>query len=134
MNRFVKLLVVVWLLFGCGAKKNGTATRALPVETVEAEAVLTLAQGHTGAVVGVEVLSDGRILSYSEDGTLRIWSGVDGVLLQTLEGHTEVVNGVEVLSDGRLLSYSSSPSSGDSSIRIWNVTDGTLLHTLEGHT
>ena len=118
MKRFVKLLLVVWLLVGCGAKKNVTATRALPMETVEEEAVLTLAQGHTFGVEGVEVLSDGRIISYSFDGTLRLWNGFDGTLLHTLEGHRGSVYGVEILSDGRILSYS-----WDNTLRLWNGFD-----------
>ena len=98
-------MLCFWMV-DCASKVNGVKSRTISMETVELEAVLILAQGHTDEINGVEVLSDGWILSYSNDGALRIWNDFDGTLLHTLEGHTGGVNGVEVLSDGRILSYS----------------------------
>jgi hypothetical protein len=53
---------------------------------------------HTGPVVGALVLSDGRILSWSTDETLRLWSA-DGALAGELCGYTGVVNGALALPD-----------------------------------
>jgi len=49
---------------------------------------LSSLEGHTGPINGVKILEDGRILSFSEDGTLRFWSsqGINlGILNITVE-------------------------------------------------
>ena len=38
----------------------------------------------------VAVLSDGRVVSGSDDKTLKVWDLVSGQCLQTLSGHTSV--------------------------------------------
>ena len=38
----------------------------------------------------VAVLSDGRIMSGSNDGTVRIWNGASGECERVLEGHSKV--------------------------------------------
>ena len=82
-------------------------------------------KGHLDSVQGSEVLEDGRILSYSSDRTLRLWSS-KGEALSVLEGHTGYVYGVKILADGRILSYSE-----DKSLRLWS-SEGELLAVLEG--
>ena len=84
------------------------------MKTVETDAILTLAQGHTGSVVGVERLRNGNILSYSRDGTLRLWDSKTGKLLHTLSGHKKKVDGVTILPSGNILSYSS-----DGTLCLW---------------
>ncbi|MGV2437453.1 MAG UNVERIFIED_CONTAM: hypothetical protein LVT10_23245 [Anaerolineae bacterium] len=65
--------------------------------------------GHTGWVTGVQVLADGRFLSwcggYKDHFTLRLWDK-DGTPLATLAGHTGDIWRVHVLADGRFLSWS----------------------------
>ena len=80
------------------------------------------------AVFKIKMLSDGRILSWAHDSTLRLWDSESGALLAVLEGHTEGIDGVEVLSDGRIMSWSWG------SIRLWDGESGTPLGILEGHT
>jgi len=75
------------------------------------------------------MLPDGRLLSWSWDGTLRLWDVATGTALRTLEGHWGPVVGASVLLDGRLLSWS-----GDGTLQLWNGTTGASLATLEGHT
>jgi WD40 repeat protein len=58
-------------------------------------------------------LEDGRILSWSIDGTLRLWDG-NSVPLATLEGHQDTINGALALPDGRILSWSE-----DRTLRLW---------------
>jgi len=72
---------------------------------------------------------DGRIYSASIDKTIRVWSGTDGTLMQTLDGHICDVTTLAVGQDGRIYSGST-----DRTIRVWCDADGTHLHTLEGHT
>jgi len=59
-------------------------------------------KGHEDAVNGVLLLSDGRILSWSEgynDHSVRLW-GANGKPLNVLKGHTDTVSGVLLLPDG----------------------------------
>ena len=49
-------------------------------------------KGHTGAVWSVAFSPDGkRIVSGSEDKTLKVWDATTGQEMLTLKGHTDVV-------------------------------------------
>jgi WD40 repeat protein len=82
--------------------------------------------GHTGGVRGATVLKDGRILSWSDDHTLRLWA-VDGSSLSVIKGHTDEVKGVLVLTDDCFLSWSK-----DKTIRLWSI-DGRSLTVIQDH-
>jgi WD40 repeat protein len=88
-----------------------------------------LLEGHTDCVSGVLALSDGRLLSWSRDTTLRLWDRKIGANLVTFVGHTDLVEGALELADGRLLSWS-----GDKTLRLWDGKLGVCLAVLEGHT
>jgi len=83
-------------------------------------------KGHTSIIMDVYLLPDGRILSCSDDHTLRIWSA-SGKQLNILEGHTDCVLGAQLLADGRILSWA-----GDT-LRLWS-NSGEPITSLEGHT
>jgi WD40 repeat protein len=85
--------------------------------------------GHTDSVRHVAVTGDGRAISASADGTLRVWEVATGACLHTLTGHTDWVNHVAVTGDGRAIS-----ASDDGTLRVWEVATGACLHTLTGHT
>jgi len=78
-------------------------------------------------VNGALALADGRLLSWSNDQTLRLWAG-DGAPLRELKGHAGRVRGALALADGRLLSWSN-----DQTLRLW-AQDGAPLRELKGHT
>jgi WD40 repeat protein len=88
-------------------------------------------EGHTRSVNGALALPDGRLLSWSDDHTLRLWDGASGACLAVLEGHTEWVNGALALADGRLLSWSESIFS-EKPLRLWDGQSGACLAVLEG--
>jgi hypothetical protein len=87
-------------------------------------------EGHEHFVSSVAWNPSGtRIVSGSEDKTLRIWDAATGTSLQTLEGHESWVWSVAWNPAGtRIVS-----GSGDKTLRIWDAATGTSLQTLEGH-
>jgi WD40 repeat protein len=88
---------------------------------------LAVLEGHSDRVSGALVLPDGRMLSWSNDNTLRLWER-NGKPLTVLEGHTRYVIGVLALPQGKILSWSL-----DNNLRLWDQ-DGKPLTVLEGHT
>ena len=84
------------------------------------ELIQTLTR-HDGDVNGAMVLDDGRVLSWSSDGTLRIWDVATGEG-RSLTGHHGSVRGADALPDGRALSWGD-----DGKLRTWDLTTG------EGH-
>ncbi|KAF5343672.1 hypothetical protein D9758_014687 [Tetrapyrgos nigripes] len=83
-------------------------------------------------VVGISVSPDGtRIVSGSEDGTVRIWDAQTGTAIgEPLQGHEGSVQSVAFSPDGaRIVS-----GSYDSTVRIWDAQTGTAIgKPLQGH-
>jgi hypothetical protein len=91
----------------------------------------TMIEGHTDWVRSVAFSSDGsRMMSGSDDRTVRIWDTISGLVLHTLEGHSHSVSSVNSSSDGSRIAS----GSDDHAVRIWDSVSGEVLHTLEGHT
>ena len=103
--------------------------RAQRVAHAAASPCLRVLEGHTWQVDGALALPDGRLLSWSQDNTLRLWDGATAAALGTLVGHTRSVRGALALPDGRLLSWS-----WDHTLRLWDGATGVVLGTLVGHT
>ena len=76
-------------------------------------------------VGGAIQISKDRLVSWSFDGTLRIWDASTGICKKILHGHASGWLKVEVLSGNRLMS-----SSGDNTVRIWDVRTGACLKTI----
>ena len=69
----------------------------------------------------------GRVLSGSEDATIKLWNAVTGALLRTFHGHSDRVFSVAFSPDGnRVLS-----GSHDKTVRLWDAATGALLRTFE---
>ncbi|MBO9480372.1 hypothetical protein [Salinisphaera sp. G21_0] len=80
--------------------------------------VMTL-NGHTGWVTCVTILPDGRLVSCSYDGTIKVWdlSKPNGQqCVATLKEHTKEVLFVTPLPGGRLASCSL-----DETIKLWDL-------------
>ena len=71
-----------------------------------------------------------RIVSGSNDASIKIWDAVTGALIKTLNGHTGSVDSVCFSSDNKRI-ISGSPYK---SIKIWNAETGKLINTLDCHT
>jgi WD40 repeat protein len=83
---------------------------------------------HPGQPSGVAALPDGRVVSGSKAGKLRIWDIESGKCLRILNGHTSWVSALAVLDDRRVVS-----GSNDRALRVWDIENGQTLHLLEGH-
>jgi len=82
---------------------------------------------HSGPVRALAVQPDGRLVSGSYDGEVRVWDVTTEKTLGTLGGRSVPVNAVAVLSDGRLVS-----GSDDKTVRVWEVTPQKIA-TQTGH-
>ncbi|KIK13811.1 hypothetical protein PISMIDRAFT_371754 [Pisolithus microcarpus 441] len=90
-------------------------------------------EGHAGWVFSVGFSPDGkRIVSGSDDMTVRIWDAEKGVQIGgPLEGHTDRVCSVRFSSDGKRIVSGSS----DKTVRIWDAERGVQIGgPFEGHT
>ena len=72
-----------------------------------------------------------KIVSGSEDKTVRVWDAVTGTLSNTLEGHSDSVESVAFSPDPDGTKIVS--GSFDNTVRVWDAVTGTLSNTLEGH-
>ncbi len=76
---------------------------------------------HFGGVSAVAFSADGaRVLSGSDDRTLKLWDAATGALIRTFEGHSDVVLSVAFSADGaRVLS-----GSDDKTLKLWDAATG----------
>ena len=102
-----------------------------------------LQQNHTGGVNAVATLPNERVVSASDDRTIKVWdlAGVIHLItnnggrvmkaqcLHTLRGHRSSVLCVAALPRDRIVS-----GSRDKTLRVWDVTEGLCLQTMRGHT
>ena len=70
-----------------------------------------------------------RILSGSEDQTVRVWL-LDGTLENTFKLHTSVVRALVALPDNQ----HALSGSGDDTVKLFNVDDGAVVRTFTHHT
>lgn len=96
--------------------------------------LLKVLEGHTNSVKGIIELKTERILSYSDDKTLRLWDN-KGNLLKVLEGHSDSVNGAIELKNGRILSWSNNSiilwDRSGQFISIFNEHEGVIVEITE---
>ena len=85
--------------------------------------------GHTKPVWSVCVSTDGkRVLTSSEDQTLRLWDTATGKAVQVFKGHTHLVFGAALAPDGKQVL-----SAGDETVRLWDALTGKEIWQMTGH-
>lgn len=85
-------------------------------------------KGHDDHVITCLQFWGNRIVSGSDDNTLKVWSAVSGKCLRTLIGHTGGVWSSQM--SGNIIISGST----DRTLKVWNAETGSCLHTLYGHT
>ncbi len=90
--------------------------------------------GHTGPVLCLEELSDGRWITCSADTTLRLWSS-KGEFIEVLKEHKAAVLCVTELDDKDPNHQNIRVASGssDSTIRIWDINSGVCITLNDVH-
>uniref|UniRef100_A0A7G3A8T8 Putative cdc4 n=1 Tax=Lutzomyia longipalpis TaxID=7200 RepID=A0A7G3A8T8_LUTLO len=85
-------------------------------------------KGHDDHVITCLQFCGNRIVSGSDDNTLKVWSAITGKCLRTLVGHTGGVWSSQ-MSANIIISGST-----DRTLKVWNADTGQCIHTLYGHT
>nr|CAB3245414.1 F-box/WD repeat-containing protein 7 [Phallusia mammillata] len=119
--------------FSAGTKSTWKAAflRHVRIETnwrEGKERISKVLKGHDDHVITCLQFNGSRIVSGSDDNTLKVWSAISGKCLRTLTGHT---GGVWASQMRKNLIISGST---DRTLKIWNADTGNCVHTLYGHT
>ena len=85
---------------------------------------------HPGAISAAISPDNGRVLTGSEDDTVRVWSGQSGRRVHTLTEHAGNAVAVAFSPDGEFVATASTDGTG----RIWRTSDWGLMSVLTGHT
>ena len=96
--------------------------RVRPIKTTK------VLKGHDDHVITCLQFSNNKIVSGSDDNTLKVWNASTGRCLRTLVGHTGGVWSSQM--EGNTIVSGST----DRSLKIWNAESGECVHTLYGHT
>jgi len=86
--------------------------------------------GHKECVWPIAFSPDGkRIVSGSDDKTIKVWDVTSGAELMTLRGHKDAVYYIAFSSDGKRFVS----GSVDKTLKVWDLATGRELITLHGH-
>jgi WD40 repeat protein/ribosomal protein S17E len=86
--------------------------------------------GHTNFISSLYELSNGNLVSGSDDKNIIVWSLQNGYEIdKVLEGHTDSVRNIIQLQDSNFAS-----GSWDKTIRIWDINDYRCIKIISEHT
>ena len=94
---------------------------------IEKRGQVFCATGHEKGIVTLALLpGDQKVLTASEDRTIRLWDLADGKQLRQFDGHTKEVWALAVAPNGRRFASSGQ----DCVVRLWNLDGGLRSHEL----
>jgi WD40 repeat protein len=108
-----------------GSADNTVRVWYLPDDGKDVEPIVL--EGHTREVTAIAFLSEGRILSASQDQTMRLWNVEDGKLSLTFKGHKNWITSLAVSSDGK----QAITTSDDLTIKVWDMNNGKEFASLD---
>jgi serine/threonine protein kinase len=110
-------------IWSVAANQSGTMVAvsgkdpAIHIVDVQQPKVVRTLEGHTDGVTKVSFDSHDRLISGSDDGTLRVWDPADGKLLNTVNAHKNLINSFALSPDGEWLVSVSS----DRTVKMWRM-------------
>jgi WD40 repeat protein len=118
-------------------RRNGARIVALPsyignkapplLIDLERYRVIGQLEGHVGQVFSAR-WAGGRIITAGTDGTVRLWDGATGRLLQTYRGSPRFLADATLTPDGFVIA-----GDADGLLRFWDAASGAKLWTLQAH-
>jgi WD40 repeat protein len=113
------------------AKRIQKVEATLPQLEPDRVGLIRIFLGHTRQVNSAAFSPDGRrIVSGSDDETVRLWELQTGKELKRLTGHGNEVWSVAYAPDGRRVLS----GSDDRTVRLWDIESGKEEHVFKGHT
>ncbi len=109
--------------------QSASETLALPLmnQSQNWQCVKTLI-GHTWSVYCIAITPDGKkVVSGSDDETIKIWNLETGELDKTLIGHSQEVRTIAISPDGQMIVS----GSYDGTVRSWNIETGEETSIIE---
>ena len=121
------------LVLGLAAYQNDATPAARSavisaLEQAEHSGARTILIGHTGAVLGIDVSSDGTVASSGQDGTVRMWDVARGREIGApMKGHHGAVRAVAFSPDGQTIAS----GGDDNTVRLWARRTRTLVRSVD---
>jgi WD40 repeat protein len=81
--------------------------------------------GHTLDVNCIQFLPNGRLISASNDTTIRIWDVDSGECCSTLTGHNDWVRSLELIDEKTIIS-----GGDDGTVRAWDIASGKQIRVI----
>jgi WD40 repeat protein len=97
--------------------------------TEESGKLIKTFEGHTRRIKFIEQIEDfSKIITCSDDNSIKIWSTESGECLKTLTGHTEGVKALVISNDKKYLIS----GSWDKTVKVWDIeNDFEFVQTLQ---
>nr|XP_005305287.1 apoptotic protease-activating factor 1 isoform X1 [Chrysemys picta bellii]XP_008176985.1 apoptotic protease-activating factor 1 isoform X1 [Chrysemys picta bellii] len=86
-------------------------------------------KGHKEAVKNFRLLENSRLLSWSFDGTVKVWNICTGKIEEDFVCHEDAVLSCAISPDATKFSS----TSADKTAKIWSFESSSVLHVLNGH-
>jgi WD40 repeat protein len=90
-------------------------------------------QGHKGSVLSVAYSPDGkRIVSGSQDNTVKVWDANKGQEILSFKGHTSAVDSVVWSPDGKRIVTANRHPFRETTVKVWDDVTGQQLLAVKG--